>query len=155
MSFACKPLLAAVTLAIGLAASAQTLAADKIVIAHRGASGYLPEHTLPSKALAYAQGADYLEQDLVMTKDDRLIVLHDHYLDRVTDVAERFPSARARMAAITRSTSPWPKSNRCASPKASTSTRASSVRAIPAASRWASPISASTLLKRRSNSSRA
>ena len=37
------------------------LAADKIVIAHRGASGYLPEHTLPAKAMAYAQGADYLE----------------------------------------------------------------------------------------------
>ncbi|ELW1645282.1 glycerophosphodiester phosphodiesterase [Enterobacter oligotrophicus] len=71
------------------------LAADKIVIAHRGASGYLPEHTLPAKAMAYAQGADYLEQDLVMTKDDRLVVLHDHYLDRVTDVAERFPD-RAR-----------------------------------------------------------
>ncbi|MBD2811083.1 glycerophosphodiester phosphodiesterase [Xenorhabdus sp. Vera] len=70
-------------------------AADKIVIAHRGASGYLPEHTLPAKAMAYAQGADYLEQDLVMTKDDQLIVLHDHYLDRVTDVAERFPN-RAR-----------------------------------------------------------
>jgi cytochrome c biogenesis factor len=71
------------------------LAADKIVIAHRGASGYLPEHTLPAKAMAYAQGADYLEQDLVMTKDDQLVVLHDHYLDRVTDVAERFPQ-RAR-----------------------------------------------------------
>ncbi|XPE60189.1 glycerophosphodiester phosphodiesterase family protein [Shigella flexneri] len=41
---------------------------EKIVIAHRGASGYLPEHTLPAKAMAYAQGADYLEQDLVMTK---------------------------------------------------------------------------------------
>ncbi len=36
-------------------------AADKRVIAHRGASGYLPEHTLPAKAMAYAQGADYLE----------------------------------------------------------------------------------------------
>ncbi|VTN10521.1 Glycerophosphoryl diester phosphodiesterase precursor [Raoultella terrigena] len=70
-------------------------AGDKIVIAHRGASGYLPEHTLPAKAMAYAQGADYLEQDLVMTKDDRLVVLHDHYLDRVTDVAEKFPQ-RAR-----------------------------------------------------------
>ncbi|SPW21163.1 Glycerophosphoryl diester phosphodiesterase precursor [Cronobacter sakazakii] len=45
--------------------------------------------------MAYAQGADYLEQDLVMTKDDQLVVLHDHYLDRVTDVAERFPD-RAR-----------------------------------------------------------
>lgn len=70
-------------------------AEDKVVIAHRGASGYLPEHTLPAKALAYAQGADYLEQDLVMTKDDHLVVLHDHYLDRTTDVAERFPH-RAR-----------------------------------------------------------
>lgn len=68
---------------------------NKIVIAHRGASGYLPEHTLPAKAMAYAQGADYLEQDLVMTKDDRLVVLHDHYLDRVTDVAKHFPD-RAR-----------------------------------------------------------
>lgn len=68
---------------------------DKVVIAHRGASGYLPEHTLPAKAMAFAQGADYLEQDLVMTKDDQLVVLHDHYLDRVTDVADRFPD-RAR-----------------------------------------------------------
>ncbi|EGK22168.1 glycerophosphoryl diester phosphodiesterase domain protein [Escherichia coli DEC15A] len=55
----------------------------------------MPEHTLPAKAMAYAQGADYLEQDLVMTKDDHLVVLHDHYLDRVTDVADRFPD-RAR-----------------------------------------------------------
>ncbi|MGY5956180.1 glycerophosphodiester phosphodiesterase [Kosakonia sp. BK9b] len=78
----------------GLFAS-QAPAAEKIVIAHRGASGYLPEHTLPAKAMAYAQGADYLEQDLVMTKDDHLVVLHDHYLDRVTDVATRFP-VRAR-----------------------------------------------------------
>ena len=59
----------------GSTLSFATLAADKIVIAHRGASGYLPEHTLPAKAMAYAQGADYLEQDLVMTKDDRLVVL--------------------------------------------------------------------------------
>ena len=42
------------------------------VIAHRGASGYLPEHTLEAKAMAYAMGADYLEQDLVLTKDDIL-----------------------------------------------------------------------------------
>lgn len=62
-----------------------------VVIAHRGASGHLPEHTLPAKALAYAMGADYLEQDIVATRDDRLIVSHDIHLDRVTDVAERFP----------------------------------------------------------------
>ncbi len=79
----------------GMTIGSGAVAAEKVVIAHRGASGYLPEHTLPAKAMAYAQGADYLEQDLVMTKDDHLVVLHDHYLDRVTDVADRFPD-RAR-----------------------------------------------------------
>ena len=67
-----------------------------VVIAHRGASGYLPEHTLPAKALAYAMGADYLEQDIVATRDDALVVLHDIYLDRVTDVASRFPGRQRR-----------------------------------------------------------
>ncbi len=66
-----------------------------LVIAHRGASGYLPEHTLAAKALAYGMGADYLEQDVVATRDDELVVLHDIHLDRVTDVVERFPT-RAR-----------------------------------------------------------
>ena len=63
----------------------------KLVIAHRGASGYLPEHTLEAKAMAYAQGADFIEQDLVMSKDDQVIVLHDLYLDTVTNVRELFP----------------------------------------------------------------
>jgi glycerophosphoryl diester phosphodiesterase len=62
-----------------------------VVIAHRGASGYLPEHTLPAKGLAYAMGADYLEQDVVATRDDALIVLHDIQVDRVTNVATRYP----------------------------------------------------------------
>jgi glycerophosphoryl diester phosphodiesterase len=86
-----------ISLILGLLMSSQTYAqaADKIVIAHRGASGYLPEHTLEAKAMAYAMGADYIEQDLVMTADDQLIVLHDITLDRTTDVAERFPD-RAR-----------------------------------------------------------
>lgn len=66
-----------------------------VVIAHRGASGYLPEHTLPAKALAWAMGADYLEQDLVATRDDRLVVMHDVHLDRTTDVAQVYPE-RAR-----------------------------------------------------------
>ncbi|USD59428.1 glycerophosphodiester phosphodiesterase [Vibrio sp. SCSIO 43140] len=80
--------------AMALAASMNAMA-KPLVIAHRGASGYLPEHTLEAKALAYAMKPDYIEQDVVMTKDDRLVVLHDHYLDRVTDVASRFPD-RAR-----------------------------------------------------------
>ncbi len=62
-----------------------------LVIAHRGASGYLPEHTLAAKALAHAQGADYLEQDVVATRDGQLIVFHDLYLDDMSDVAQRFP----------------------------------------------------------------
>ncbi|SFJ11469.1 glycerophosphodiester phosphodiesterase [Planctomicrobium piriforme] len=62
-----------------------------IIIAHRGASGYLPEHTLEAKAMAHALGADYLEQDLVLTRDDVPIVLHDIHLDTVTDVADLFP----------------------------------------------------------------
>ena len=68
---------------------------SKLVIAHRGASGYLPEHTLAAKAMAYAQGAHFIEQDLVMSKDDHVVVLHDHYLDTVTNVHDVFPD-RAR-----------------------------------------------------------
>lgn len=66
-----------------------------LVIAHRGACGYLPEHTLEAKALAYGMGADFLEQDVVATRDDQLVVLHDIHLDTVTDVAQKYP-ARAR-----------------------------------------------------------
>jgi glycerophosphoryl diester phosphodiesterase len=65
--------------------------AQPIVIAHRGASGYLPEHTLPAKAYAHAVGADFLEQDVVLTRDDVPIVLHDIHLDTVSDVAQKFP----------------------------------------------------------------
>ncbi|OAN18454.1 glycerophosphoryl diester phosphodiesterase [Photobacterium jeanii] len=90
-----KVWLAAVISSVLLSPASFANNGDKIVVAHRGASGYLPEHTLPAKALAYAMKPDYIEQDVVMTKDDQLVVLHDHYLDRVTDVAEVFPN-RAR-----------------------------------------------------------
>jgi glycerophosphoryl diester phosphodiesterase len=66
-----------------------------LVIAHRGASGYLPEHTLAAKALAAGQGADYLEQDVVAAADGTPVVLHDLWLERVSDVASRHPG-RAR-----------------------------------------------------------
>lgn len=66
-----------------------------IVIAHRGASGYLPEHTLAAKALAHAMGADFIEQDVVLSRDGMPLVLHDIHLDATTDVAQRFPD-RAR-----------------------------------------------------------
>ena len=64
---------------------------DQLVIAHRGASGYVPEHTLESKAMAHAMGADYIEQDLVLSKDDIPIVIHDIYLEQVTNVLEIYP----------------------------------------------------------------
>lgn len=68
---------------------------DKIVIAHRGASGYLPEHTLVAYAMAYALGADYIEPDVVMTRDEKLVCLHDIHLESTTDVEQVFPD-RAR-----------------------------------------------------------
>jgi glycerophosphoryl diester phosphodiesterase len=55
-----------------------------IVIGHRGASGYAPEHTFASYDRALELGVDYLEQDLQMTKDGVLVVLHDDTLDRTT-----------------------------------------------------------------------
>lgn len=67
---------------------------EKVVIAHRGASGYLPEHTMEAKAMAYAMNPDYIEQDLVLSKDNIPIVIHDIYLDDVTDVAEKYPEKK-------------------------------------------------------------
>lgn len=71
--------------------TSQVSAAKPLVIAHRGAPGYLPEHTLESVTLAYGQGADYIEQDLVVTKDLKLVVLHDIHLETVTNVEQMFP----------------------------------------------------------------
>jgi glycerophosphoryl diester phosphodiesterase len=65
-----------------------------IVIAHRGASGYLPEHTLEAAAYAHALGADFIEQDCVLSKDNVPVVLHDITLDSVTNAADRFPDRR-------------------------------------------------------------
>ncbi len=62
--------------------------AAPIVIAHRGAPGHVPEHTLAGYALAIELGADYIEPDLVFTRDGHLIARHDHYLSTTTDVAE-------------------------------------------------------------------
>ena len=61
------------------------------IIAHRGACGYLPEHTLPAVELAHTLGADYIEQDVVLTSDGIPIVLHDVTLELTTNVAGLFP----------------------------------------------------------------
>ena len=72
-----------------------------LVIAHRGASGHLPEHTLPGYALAMLQGADYIEPDLVATRDGVLVARHENEIGGTTDVArhEEFAS-RHRMQVI-------------------------------------------------------
>jgi len=78
---------------VGLALPALS-APRPIVIAHRGASGYLPEHTLESAAYAHALGADFIEQDVVLSKDGFLVVIHDIHLEATTDVATRHPERR-------------------------------------------------------------
>jgi len=65
-----------------------------IVIGHRGASGYLPEHTLEGYMKAIQLGANYIEPDLVMTKDGVFVARHEPMLDSTTDVASKFGSDR-------------------------------------------------------------
>ena len=66
-------------------------AVSPVNIAHRGASAYAPEHTLAAYALAIEMGADYVEQDLQLTRDGVLICMHDTTLNRTTNVEEVFP----------------------------------------------------------------
>ena len=59
-----------------------------IVISHRGASSYLPEHSLIGASLAHGMNPDFIEPDTVLTKDGIPILLHDIYLESTTNVAE-------------------------------------------------------------------
>jgi len=70
-----------------------------IIIGHRGASGHRPEHTIESYRLAIEMGADYIEPDLVSTKDGVLIARHENEIGGTTDVATKFPD-RKRTATI-------------------------------------------------------
>jgi glycerophosphoryl diester phosphodiesterase len=70
-----------------LAAAPSALAAEPILIAHRGASGERPEHTLAAYERAIDQGADYIEPDLVLTKDGVLVARHENEIGGTTDVA--------------------------------------------------------------------
>ncbi len=75
-------------------ASAATAPPRPLVIAHRGASGHRPEHTLEAYRLAVEMGADFIEPDLVSTKDGVLIARHENEIGGTTDVAERFPDRK-------------------------------------------------------------
>jgi glycerophosphoryl diester phosphodiesterase len=89
------PLTVAILLAASLPVHAQQPHDDQrdvdppIVIGHRGASGYAPEHTLVAYFMAIEQGADYIEPDLVMTKDGVLVARHENEISGTTDVASR------------------------------------------------------------------
>ncbi|MDD4975745.1 MAG: glycerophosphodiester phosphodiesterase [Bacteriovorax sp.] len=65
-----------------------------LIIGHRGACGYRPEHTIASYELAISMGADYIEPDLVMTKDKVLMCRHENEISGTTDVAEKFPARK-------------------------------------------------------------
>ena len=71
-----------------------------LVIAHRGASGYLPEHTLAAYSTAVIQGADYIELDLVSTRDGQLIARHDNELNLTTNIADHVDFADRRTEKI-------------------------------------------------------
>jgi glycerophosphoryl diester phosphodiesterase len=79
---------------VGVTVNAQP---RKLNVAHRGASAYAPEHTLSAYRLALTQGADYVEQDLAITKDGVLICIHDPTLERTTNVEEVFPNRSAKV----------------------------------------------------------
>lgn len=98
-------LLAGLGLAL-ISCASQTAPAERrtntevIVIAHRGASGELPEHTLQAYQRAIEQGADFIEPDLVMTRDGVLVARHDPWLSGSTDVADR-PEFAGRKTTVT------------------------------------------------------
>jgi glycerophosphoryl diester phosphodiesterase len=76
---------------LGLAVLVLAQTGKKILVAHRGASAYAPEHTIEAYRLAIEQGADFIEQDLQITKDGVLVCLHDLTLERTTNAEEVFP----------------------------------------------------------------
>lgn len=80
---------------VGLGQMPATARKRPVIIGHRGASGYLPEHTLEAYRLAIDQGADFIEPDLVPTKDGVLIARHENEISETTDVS-RHPEFASR-----------------------------------------------------------
>jgi len=95
----------AVTVTAGSARMPQPPPSSKQLIAHRGASAYTPEHTIAAYRLALEQGADFVEQDLQISKDGVLVCLHDLTLERTTNVEEVYPARFKTDAGGARS---WP-----------------------------------------------
>ena len=100
-------IVAALLAALVMSAAPEAQYSRKTLIAHRGASGYAPEHTLAAYRLAMAQGADFVEQDLAVTKDGVLICLHDPSLERTTNVEAVFPDRFTEMTIEGRRQKAW------------------------------------------------
>ena len=100
----CLPLVVAITASLALPAAAVTWntlnGQAPLVIGHRGASGYVPEHTLESYRLAIAMGADVIEPDLVSTKDGILIARDEPMLGGTTNVASIAKFANRKRTSI-------------------------------------------------------
>src|SRR4051794_35389357 len=145
--------LSLVLLALGAAPAG---AAPVLNVGHRGASGHAPEHTFASYDLALQMGADYIEQDVQMTSDGVLVVMHDETLDRTTDctgpvkartLAEVEQSMRARGSARSSPASACRRSRRSSSATGAgptTTSRPSRPRSTPAWRRRCSRCSRST-----------
>jgi len=94
-----RPLLSATLLVVAACArpGLAPIPSDRpVVIAHRGASGHRPEHTLAAYTLAVQMGADFIEPDLVSTKDGVLVARHENEIGGTTDVAQKFPDRKTR-----------------------------------------------------------
>ncbi len=95
-----------ILLAAGLMVSGAA-STKPLIIAHRGASGYLPEHTLEGYARAIEMGADFIEPDLVSTKDGVLIARHENEMSETTDVAAKFPDRKTKKVIDGRTVDGW------------------------------------------------
>jgi len=98
------PLLAVVSAAV---ATVVHTASAPLIIGHRGASGHRPEHTLEGYRLAAEMGADFIEPDLVSTKDGVLIARHENEIGGTTDAAEKFPARRTTKTVDGQSITGW------------------------------------------------
>lgn len=103
-------MVARLTLLASLAGGAALSGAPQdalLIIGHRGASGHRPEHTLESYRLAVEMGADYIEPDLVATKDGVLVARHENEIGGTTDVAVRFPDRKTTKTIDGRAVTGW------------------------------------------------
>ena len=106
-------MVARLTLLVSLAGGAALSGASALsntsplIIGHRGASGHRPEHTVESYRLAVEMGADYIEPDLVATRDGVLVARHENEIGGTTDVAERFPGRKTTKVIEHRTVTGW------------------------------------------------